>query len=567
MGWRRVAIRPLGDAAVHPGDGLTLRAVGAGLAVGALLCATSLFLGLKTGISDSGDLTASILGFAIGRTILRGRTLYSEHENQVSHTIGAMMSNAPVTMGLLVTLPGLTLLGHHWPWWGGITWGLVLATAGILLAFALRTRLLDDEQLPFPTGVAAANVIRAMHERCSAGLLRARWLFAAAVCSGVAVWLRDLPPRWLPPATFLPGFVRGRSAESLMLGVAWNPMLLGAGALVGLPVAASVLVGGIIGWVAIAPSVTPAAATYVSIASWLALPATALLAAGSLPALTAPLVARWRRRSSHSPGGARVKLLILAVATLLLAVPFGWWLFRWPMAVALAAAVLTLPMAAFCARATGQTDVAPYGVLGQVTQGLLGGLSSASSPAPFVGAASIVGGVATQTSSSLWALKAGSLLGTPLRAQARAQAIGVVGGLLLAMPLYWLLVRAYGIGNEALPALGAQTTRAVAEMIQGGSAIPPGALRAGLVALAVGTMLAFTRLRRVLSPVGLGIGFLLPLSFAVTLFAGALVALLISRRLGVRSQDLVEPAACGLILGETVVGLVAAALTVAGIVR
>src|SRR5438445_13179024 len=68
---------------------LTVRALASGLAVGALLCVANLYMGLKTGIWDSGHVTASVLAFALAS----GRL--TRLENNLAQTPAAAAGAGP----------------------------------------------------------------------------------------------------------------------------------------------------------------------------------------------------------------------------------------------------------------------------------------------------------------------------------------------------------------------------------------------------------------------------------------------------------------------------------------
>ena len=178
---------------------LTVRALASGLAVGALLCIANLYMGLKTGIWDSGHITASILAFALAS----GRL--TRLENNVAQTAACAAGAVPAAAGLLGAIPALQLLGHHVPGWGIALWGLSLGVLGILFAAALRKRLLEDEQLPFPTGVATAEVIEALHSGGAGARTRTRALVTSGAIGAALAWFRDGKPSIIPNSLPVPG--------------------------------------------------------------------------------------------------------------------------------------------------------------------------------------------------------------------------------------------------------------------------------------------------------------------------------------------------------------------------
>lgn len=520
-------------------SGWSARSLVAGLLVGVLLCATTLFVGLKVGFTDSGNVTAAILAFALGRTLLRGRSPYSIHENQISHSLAACMGGAPIAVGLLTIFPGLSLLDIAWSPWLVALWGCALALVGIGLAFTWRRALLDRDHLRFPTGIATAELMQAMHASAVAGAVRARVLLGAAAIAATLAWLRDLPPRLLPAATTF-GELRGQA-----FGIAWSPLLVGLGGLVGMPVAIAALAGSVLAWIGLAPTFAPGG-DFGTVVAWTAWPATALLLASSLPSLVRAI-----RRLRH-PAIPRARLGGLVVASALL-LPLGAWVFDaavWVIAIGLA----LVPFGALlCAHAAGEIDVSPHGVTGNLT---LAGVGQVAPSTMAIGAGSAVAGISFQVPTSLWALRAGERTGTQLRSQLHAQVLGVIAGVAIAVPLYGALVAAHGgVGNETLPAAGAQSMRAFALLASEGGGVAASACWAAAIAFAVGSVLLAAPARRWISVAGLGVGMLIPIHYAAAIVLGAALGQLYRRW---RGERLVEPAAAGLIVGESVVGVTAA---------
>src|SRR5439155_10469293 len=144
------------DSAASGEPDLTLRALASGLLVGVLLCLANLYVGLKTGFWDGGQITASVLVFALAS----GRL--TRLENNVAQTAACAVGGIPAAAGLLGAVPALQLIGVRVPGWGIALWGLALGIIGVMIALALRRRLLEEEALPFPTGVATAEVIEVL---------------------------------------------------------------------------------------------------------------------------------------------------------------------------------------------------------------------------------------------------------------------------------------------------------------------------------------------------------------------------------------------------------------------
>src|SRR5207245_2840601 len=139
------------------------------------------------------------------------------------------------------------------------------------------------------------------------------------------------------------------------------------------------------------------------------------------------------------------------------------------------------------------------------------------------------------TSQMMWSFKAGHLLGASPRRQIVAQCAGAIVGVAVAVPVFALIVRAYGLGTPVMPAAAPLSWKVTAEAVAGGaSAMPRHAISAALMACVVGigvTLLNRTRIRRFLpSPIALGTAFLTPASYALAMCGGAIIAAIMQVR-------------------------------------
>jgi uncharacterized oligopeptide transporter (OPT) family protein len=254
-------------------------------------------------------------------------------------------------------------------------------------------------------------------------------------------------------------------------------------------------------------------------------------------------------------GGGVLLLLAGAVARVGFGVP-GWMV-----------VVLALPtavLATMCARAAGETDIAPVGPTGTVGQALFGG---AGAPAALV-AGSVPNAVASSTAQTLWALATGHRVGSPVRAQLWGQGLGVIVGVAVAVPCYELVTGLWGVGSARLPAPAATAWRATAQAVSGASAVPASAAGAAAICAAIAAIWVVLARRRggwwsALSPVALATGALVPPSFALTALVVALVVGAIQRARGT-AADSVASGAAGALAGEALLMIAWAAALSAG---
>jgi len=560
---------------------LTLRAVLAGCLLGAMLAAANVYTDLKTASIDGGNITASVLAFAIFRG---ARRPYSPLENNLTQTIAASAAVMSMVVGVAGPIAALSLTGHTYPAWALSLWGLALGVLGILVAALLRERLIVAEALPFPTGTATSEVITAMARGDSTAVRRARGLMLAALAAAAITWFRDGPGAWIPQALLMPGTIFGLSAAGLSLGVSVSPLMLATGLLIGLRAAASMLVGSLFAWAVIAPHLVRtgivADAEYGTLVNWLMWPGAALVLSSSVTSLALGWRPLWRGmrdlgtlsrgRATHERrlGGTARAGMALALVAIVTVVALAAYVFGLGLATPLAALVLAFALASVCARSAGETDIAPIGSMGGLTQIVFGGAGHVTS----LVSGSIAAGTAGQAASTLWAFKSGQRLGASVKHQVLAQLIGALVGALVVVPTYAVIVRAYGLGTEAMPAPGALSWKATAEAVQGGfAALPSHAPSAALAAFGVGcllTLLAETRAVRFLpSPVALGIAFLMPPSVSATMFLGAVLLAALMRRFRALIEEYVSSVAGGAIAGESLLAVILAALIATGLLR
>ena len=168
-------------------------------------------------------------------------------------------------------------------------------------------------------------------------------------------------------------------------------------------------------------------------------------------------------------------------------------------------------------------------------------------------------------------MRAGRQLNGSPRDQLRAELIGAVLGALVSVPVYIVIVKAYGLGTEAMPAPSALSWKATAEAVRDGfSSMPRYAPLAGLVAFAVGVALAALSRGRwarfIPSPAAMGMAALSPFSLSMSICVGGLIALILARLRP--SQDAasdVMAVAAGGGAGASVMGVIVAFLIAFGL--
>ena len=567
---------------------LTARAVLGGMAIGAVLCTSNVYVVLKTGWSLGVTLTSTIIAFGLFRA-LGAVGLTKRPLGLLENTTVSSVASAAAFMtggGNMAALPALLLLTGQRPGGAALAlWFAVIAALGVVVAIPIKRQILDVDRLPFPLGVATATTLRAMHETADGGRQAAR-LFAAAGMAALFTLLRDLRtlPMRLPGLIPLPFSLAGHPAKAWTLGIDSSLVLIGGGALMTPRTAWSMLLGALLTYGWLAPAMVArgviAAVDYKTIVALTVWPGAALLVASGVFSLAlqwrsgaramAALFGALRPQPSSSSAEPSksadeaplrwfaIGLAVLApVAVLLMAALFGIPLWAGALSIPLA-----LVMGVIAGRVTGETDMSPTKALGPVTQLFYGALLPAHIPANLM-AASVTGGVGLHAGDLLTDLKAGQLVGASPRRQVVAQLFGVAVGSLAVIPAFSLLVPdASALGTPELPAPAVLVWASVSRALAGGLAgIPHAARIAGLLGATVGVALAAlerwspARARRfVPSAAGLGMAMVIPGSTAIAMFIGSLIAGGVRRARPGVAPSLI-PIASGLVAGESLFGM------------
>jgi OPT family oligopeptide transporter len=238
----------------------------------------------------------------------------------------------------------------------------------------------------------------------------------------------------------------------------------------------------------------------------------------------------------------------------------------------LLAVILAFFIAIVACRATGETDTTPTSGLGKITQ-LTFGVLDPTTPITNLMTANVTGGVGLHAADLLTDLKSGYLLKADPRQQFWAQFFGVVAGSLFVVPAYQLIIpNADVLGTEQWPAPSAQTWKGVAELMATGfNSLHPTAQAALFIGGLVGIFLvllerALPRYARFIpSPTGLGMAFTTPAHNSIAMFVGAAIALYLETRRPVLGEKTIIPVSSGMIAGESLMGVLIAALVVAGV--
>jgi len=232
---------------------------------------------------------------------------------------------------------------------------------------------------------------------------------------------------------------------------------------------------------------------------------------------------------------------------------------------------------------TGLTSITPIGAMGKLTQLTFGALAPGDKTVNLM-TAGITGEVASHSANLLMDIKPGYMLGAKPRQQAIGHVLGVIAGALLSVPVFYLvflqlspaeafnpnLTATYQLNAEQYPMPAATIWKAVADVLaQGLEHIKESARWAAGVCIIVGLVLEGLRLatknRFPLSPVAIGLGFVIPFHTCLSMFVGALIFWCFEKlyanpesRVNVVVVQNQEPLCAGLIAGGALMGIAVA---------
>ena len=591
---------------------LTVRAIVVGMLIGAVMCLSNIYVFFKTGWSMGVTLTACILAWAVFKG-LNALPFNAPWARPVKQPLGMLENNALTTVasgagfmtggGNMAAFGALLMVtSERPPAIPIIAWFAVIAALGVFAAIPIKRQLIDEEQLPFPTGTATAETLKSIHGEESGaaveGSKKAKALAWAAGFGAIIAFLRDAKAAWMPfniPAAInLPFTLAGHALKEWTLSLKTEVVLIAAGALMSFRTGWSLLLGGGLTYAVLAPALLAngaiAGTGYKAIVAWTLWPGAAILVGSglttfaldyksvlrSLSGLTAMLP--WTKKNPSAPADDPEEapgwwfpagFAVLGPVVIFL---MGW-LFHIPWWAGVIAVPLAVLMGFIAARVTGETDVTPTKALGPVTQ-LLFGVMTPGNLSGNIMSANVTGGIGLHSADLLTTLKTGKLLGGSARQQTRAQLFGVLAGAAVVVPAFNLIIPDPSVlGGDTWPAPSCLVWAGVSKAFANGiDALPASARMAVWVGLALGVVLAlFEKLTPkhlkawVPSPSGLGIAMVIPGSNAIAMFIGAATAEWMRKKKPLLAERLVVPVSSGLIAGESLMGILIALLVVAGV--
>ena len=569
---------------------ITPRSVTVGLLVALVIGASYPYVVLKFGFGPNISVVSAFFGFmALG---LFSKN-YNRWENNIVQTAGTTAGQISFLCWLLAAFDILAAepgsgFDVHLTRLQTFVWLSASGILGVLLAVPLRKHFIEDENLPFPDGIAAGETVIMLDSRGEQARKSAFVMFAALAASGLAFLATQL--RWLTDN--IPLAVNAFSAR-VGLGFGVSLLNIGSGMIIGLRISASMLIGGIIGWVIAPPwllsrGLIAADARRVDILLLIMWPAVGMLVAGGMSALLlrwGVLVRTFKGLTSSGSVSGDLPLRwvwigSLAAATFLIVIQALF--FGTPVWHSVVAIALSIPLGLVALRVLGETNWGPISTMTNVIQAVFGGLAPGDLRANMV-SSGITGAVAAESEGLMQDFRAGQMIGSTPRMLTYMQLIAVpVGALALAL-MYPLLRDTYGVVGDNAQLLSPTSQRWVGfaklvtqELTGPAAANPAAAARIswmttslGVGAL-IGVLLTFLEQKAswrpyVPSPTGMGIAMLIPVNAVTMIFLGAAADSIWAKTSPASHERYSIPIASGLIAGEALVAVVIPLLVTAGL--
>src|SRR5499433_1685628 len=490
--WYEEVYRGHGDSMAQ----LTWRAVLIGSCLGRVLSLTNLYIGLKAGWGFGVAITACILSYAIWTSLLKvglARTPMTILENNCMQSTASSAGYS--TGGTLVSAFAAYIIVNHQSMSVPLmlAWVFFIAVLGVTMAIPMKRQMINIEQLRFPSGIAAAETLRALHAKSSQGMRAAKTLGLAGLMAAIdKFWAEGLSTISARLEPFSSGALL-TAVQKWLLGshyeawsgrtvvFSWDFIFLAAGAITGMRVCATMLVSGTLCWAVVVPILQGqgviAGAGFAAIVQWtLWFGASCMVAAGLLSfalswrtALSAfrdlGQMLSLRSAAASEPRRIEAPMSWFAVGQIVSLVALAWLghaSFGMPVWETAIAVALSFWLALVACRVTGETDTTPVGAMGKVTQLIFGGLRPGNINVNLM-SANITAGAATSAADLLTDLKSGYLLGANPRQQFLAQFSGIFVGTVVTVLAFAVLVpNAQVLGTDQFPAPAAQTWSAVA---------------------------------------------------------------------------------------------------------
>lgn len=228
---------------IAPGQSMremTLRGIILGSLLGIAFAASSVYLGLKVGLTVSASIPIAVLSITIFRALGKATIL----ENNMVQTVGS--AGESIAAGVVFTLPSLLLMGMDLEFFHILLVALLGGTLGVLMMIPLRHGLIVQEhgKLTYPEGTACAEVLIAGDK----GGTSAKTVFMGGGVGFIFGFLNLITRLWKETSDWTISFFKGASISAEVA-----PTMLGVGYIIGIRTAANMMAGGSLAFIVIIP--------------------------------------------------------------------------------------------------------------------------------------------------------------------------------------------------------------------------------------------------------------------------------------------------------------------------
>lgn len=574
--------RPVVSAKLAARKEFTLRGLLIGVVITVVFTAANVFFGLKAGLTFSTSIPAAVISMAILRA-MRDATM---QENNIVQTVA---SAAGTLSSIIFVLPGLVMIG----WWQGFPFWLsfgICATGGVLgvmYTIPLRRALVTDSDLPYPEGVACAEVLKVgsgdtadAADSVESGGSGLKAVLVGTITSAVFYVVVQTKIFASDVAQY---FHVGHKGSATGYDFNLSFALFAVGHLVGLWAGMAMLLGAVIGWGGLIPYFTmlhpgTGAAADVANGAWstyvrfvgagtigvAAIWTLAKLVKPVIGGLTSAMAASKVRNAGQAHTLARTEhdmpMGTVGLITAACLIPVGWLLWHFAQTSGLGSQawlltlggvlfviVLSFLVSTVCGYMAGligssNSPLSGIGILVVVVAALMLVLGVKAMVPADAGKAlvafalfitSIVFAVASIANNNLQDLKTGQLVDATPSLQQWALVIGVIAGAAVIPPVLNLLYHSYGFvgapGADPAKALAAPQAGLISALAQGviqnsiDWKLIGGGAIIGVAVIVLDEILGKTCKTARLAPLAVGLGIYLPTSTTLMVVAGALI--------------------------------------------
>ena len=257
---------------------ITTQGIILAIVLGMLLTAANVYLGLYVGMTVSASIPAAVISMAVLRSLVKANISKGTNILENNWVQTAVSSGESLAAGVIFTLPALLVMNQtsngeigwaEFPYFKTLIIALVGGTIGVLFSISLRRIFIVKEKLPYPEGVACAEVLVAGEKGGSQVMpIFAGIAFGAAykILSSLMVTVDNTMKQvsiglwehgWQGFYTFTgklnSSAAYAKSKTTFYFGAEFSPALLGVGYIVGPAIASFVFFGGLLGAIVIMP--------------------------------------------------------------------------------------------------------------------------------------------------------------------------------------------------------------------------------------------------------------------------------------------------------------------------